>query len=119
MVNELPCNTKLFKVGATSGLTHAYYTSEYKRVVGISLDKHRGLGYTFEHVVIGANEILFAEPGDSGAVVFTDSGEAIGLVFTGASPQRSKNIHALFTPLEDIFDHIKHHVGPKFVDIRL
>ncbi|EFR03826.1 hypothetical protein MGYG_06825 [Nannizzia gypsea CBS 118893] len=58
---------------------------------------------THEYTVTGASGMLFSDPGDSGALVFDDTANCIGLIFVGNKYTRASYI----TLLPDLFNGIK------------
>lgn len=117
-LGQLTSGKPVYKVGSASGATVGYF-NRYKSVAFIKHDRHLPRKETRECMVMGKQGAIFAKPGDSGSVVFTELGEAVGLVFTGVIPQQSSDSHTLVTPLEDVFDHIKKISGGKIREVRV
>ncbi|KZZ93827.1 hypothetical protein AAL_05543 [Moelleriella libera RCEF 2490] len=120
---ELPYDMDLYKNGAASGTTRGRWLGTYQSIVALPHDSHLNGAISSEFMVFGEpKDSEFAKPGDSGAVVFTDNGEAIGLVFTGSRPHQTKAAYTYVTPLADIFADIRARVGKalgKKVNVRL
>ncbi|KAG5655703.1 hypothetical protein KAF25_009202 [Fusarium avenaceum] len=115
------CKT-VYKLGTTSGATCGEF-HEFKPDVNLLDDRHLGnilsTEYVFQQEDVGSGQ-LFAEPGDSGSVVFDFYGGVVGLVFRGLRPSNDQTVgHAYVTPIEHVFKHIKESSKGKIVDIRI
>ncbi|KPM38379.1 hypothetical protein AK830_g8194 [Neonectria ditissima] len=117
-LKTMTAGTKVFKVGAATQMSIGSY-SRYKTDCKISEDGYMNIGISSEFVVIGRGNIEFANHGDSGAVVFDEEGRAVGLLFSGQTPQQAEGGYALVTPIEDVFDHIKKLSKQRITHIRI
>jgi len=55
----------------------------------------------------GRRTMIFANRGDSGAIVWDPLGRPLGLLFTGKQPHECDTRYSLVTPIKDVFDDIK------------
>ncbi|KAM4066597.1 hypothetical protein HRG_000678 [Hirsutella rhossiliensis] len=109
-----------YKIGAVSGVTVGVY-NEYRSVIFMDHDRHLSPSPSYEHSFLGTDGMgPFATPGDSGAVVFNEHGQVVGVVFSGGNPQQTaKGSYALVTPIEDVFRHIKDLSQNRIRDVRI
>lgn len=134
-LKTMALGTRVWKVGASSGPTHGVY-NEYKVECTIEDDAHvktiridgRAVTvskYSEQFVIIGGDQSeggvsdRFCGPGDSGAVVFNERGEAVGLLFSGQQPGQTRAGYGLVTPIEDVFADIKTCAKGQVEDIRI
>ncbi|KAF4511709.1 hypothetical protein G6O67_003481 [Ophiocordyceps sinensis] len=118
-LHQLVSGKPVYKVGTASGATVGY-SNRYKTVTFLNHDRHLPRKESNECLVMGRAGATFAIPGDSGSVVFTESGEAVGLVFARAiNPQQTNDSHTLVTPLGDVFDHIRKLSGGRIREVRI
>ncbi len=78
--------------------------------------------YSDEYSFISTGSIQgrFADQGNSGSILFDEAGRAVGLLFSGMSPQQTgKAGCCLMTPIEDVFKDIKAYSKGQIVDIRI
>ncbi|KAF7548013.1 hypothetical protein G7Z17_g7349 [Cylindrodendrum hubeiense] len=119
----MAARTKVFKVGSSTGNSSGY-SHEYKTDCTLSHDKYIKRGVSSEFAVIGARanratEQRFADRGDSGAVVFDEEGNVVGLLFGGQQPQGNDTGYGLVTPIEDVFQDIKDRSKDDITHIRI
>ncbi len=83
-VFESDLGLKVYKIGAKTGLTTGYLDSVKNTPIPMP-----GTGFAKEHIIIRSTKdptpfntsgSIFADQGDSGAIVFTDDGRMIGMV---------------------------------------
>lgn len=73
---------------------------------------------TYEHVIFPQRGIIFAERGDSGALVFTEDHVVVGMVIGGSTAANAfKPAPSFFTRIEDLIADIK--LITKATDVRL
>ncbi|KAJ3478344.1 hypothetical protein NLG97_g8605 [Lecanicillium saksenae] len=115
---------RVFKVSAISKATSGVYL---KHRAGIRLDNWKYLvrenlaTHTTEACFVSLdteNGPKFAVQGDSGAVVYDENGDAVGLLFRGQRPAGA-NKFAYVTPLEHVFTHIAKHLKLERSAIRI
>ncbi|KAF4595373.1 Peptidase cysteine/serine, trypsin-like protein [Ophiocordyceps camponoti-floridani] len=107
----------LYKVGTVTGATEGAF-SKFKTSLGSDFCAHLPDRRSEECTMIGNNQD-FGKPGDSGSIVFTGSGEAVGLLWGGKAVNQSTQPFTLVTPLDDVFQHIKEYSGGAVEDIRI
>ncbi|KJZ77855.1 hypothetical protein HIM_02492 [Hirsutella minnesotensis 3608] len=112
VINKIESGQVLFKVGARTNKTSGCF-NDFEMCMGMKHDNHMPRVPSLEYSVVGYNNAPFAMPGDSGSVVFTKSGEVVGLVFGGLHIQNTapSSSYTYVTPISDVFDHIKSFVG--------
>ncbi|KAH7322825.1 hypothetical protein B0I35DRAFT_426544 [Stachybotrys elegans] len=119
--------TKAWKFGAATGPRFGYY-SGFESSISISGTSYLSIpttddaSYVTAKTFIGSgNNDMLAGPGDSGSVAFDKDGYAVGLIFSGITPQQviARKTHAFtfVTPIEDVLEDIK--ALTDVVDIRL
>ncbi|KAL2677122.1 hypothetical protein Neosp_010890 [[Neocosmospora] mangrovei] len=134
LLKDMALRTGVCKVGATSGPSQGVYT-EYRVKCTLKDDTHvraiRIYGrtvtvskYSEQFVIVGNNrpgelECRFCEPEDSGAVVFNTRGEAVGLLFSGQTPDQTRVGYGLVTTIEEVFADIKACANDQIEDIRI
>ncbi|KAK2770476.1 hypothetical protein FQN53_005535 [Emmonsiellopsis sp. PD_33] len=105
----------LYKIGRTTGFKEGKY-SILKSVLLPSghLDAQQNPieKETYEHVITGVTT-KFSQPGDSGAVIFDQFCNFIGLLFAGSFETNA----TYFTPAETLFEDIKKMTGA--LDVRI
>ncbi len=126
-LRKLQHGDHVYKVGATSGPTAGLFnglrTVCYTEAKYMTPKRPPSLELSFIGVEAynRPKDIIFAASGDSGAVVFDETGRAVGLLFSGQTPQQCRdNIgHALVTPIEDVLEDIKQFSKGQITDIRI
>lgn len=116
-------NERVFKVGAstkcTIGALNAIKTDcimrEEKYMPGRSKEDLMSSEYIFIH----PRDMVFANVGDSGAVVWDEDGGVVGLLFRGQQPHGTKRGYGMVTPIEDVFESIKEMSMGHIVDVRI
>lgn len=114
----------VFKRGARTGCTSGTY-QRLKTSVVLRHDKYTRTTsdeYMFipHPELFGSTMPAIADRGDSGAAVWNASGELLGLMFTGLSPQGTENRgYSFITPIEDVLADIKRISHGKITDIRV
>ncbi|KAK1762459.1 hypothetical protein QBC33DRAFT_551924 [Phialemonium atrogriseum] len=124
-LGELTPEDLVYKVGASTGATVGVF-SKVKNDCSVAEDRYVGRGFSEEYVFIGRcnanvnSDVRFADIGDSGAVVFDKRGRALGVVFTGQTPQQAgSDGYCFVTPIEDVFRDIKEFSKGDITDIRI
>ncbi|KAK0721001.1 hypothetical protein B0H67DRAFT_682811 [Lasiosphaeris hirsuta] len=112
----------VFKVGASTTWTAGEF-SRTKTDCSIWEDKYMKQPKSQEHVYIGLKAVKdfvnFTDHGDSGAVVWDNQGDVVGLLFRGQVPDNGATAYGLVTPIGDILDSIKKQSGGRITDIRI
>ncbi|OXV06241.1 hypothetical protein Egran_05991 [Elaphomyces granulatus] len=106
--------TKVYKAGRSTGYTAGEYS--HLNTVSIATVFENGKPkpkITTEHSITGRHGQPFSLKGDSGAFVFTQSGEVIGVVFAG----HEQRPVTYFTHIADVFSDIKQKTGATEVRI--
>lgn len=106
----------LFKSGRSTSITKAKFSELESVLITREPDPVHGgtrLVTTWEYAFASISNRPFAEPGDTGAFVFTGLGGVVGLLWGGAE----RNDTGYVTPIEAIFDDIKRVTGA--VEIRI
>lgn len=85
---EVSTDLRVAKVGRTTGTTWGYISSIE---LDIRSNYHGNVDYRFSGVlqIEGENGKSFSDKGDSGALVVTEDGKAIGLIFSGSQPDNT------------------------------
>ncbi|KAJ5488688.1 hypothetical protein N7539_003578 [Penicillium diatomitis] len=101
---------KYAKVGRSSGFTVGKYNGLRDVQLHIVLDDQgKEIGkITREHVICSGEKFVFAEPGDSGSLVYDPFTEDVVGLFWGAYRAGTE---AFFTPIEEVFEDIKNVTG--------
>ncbi|KAM0339926.1 hypothetical protein ACHAPU_010759 [Fusarium lateritium] len=121
--SHLPTTSKIWKVGARTGLTMGKF-SEFKSMVRIIDDKHLAAPvsdeYTFFHER-PFTQTMFSSNGDSGAIIYDENGCIVGLAFTGCNPSQANSFigFSYVTPIEYVFSDIKAQSNGEIVAIRI
>lgn len=107
--------SNLFKSGRSTGFTKGMYSGLRQVVIAKGLDLHGEEASlpTFEHAIARWSYRPIAESGDSGAFVYTFTGEVVGLLV--GSWERMDV--AVFQYIFDVFEDIKMVTGA--VDVRI
>ena len=106
--------TKVYKAGRSTGYTAGEYS--HLNTVSIATVFENGKlkpKITIEQSITGRRGQPFSLRGDSGAFVFTQSGEVIGVVFAG----HEQRPVTYFTHITDVFSDIKQKTGATEVRI--
>ena len=105
---------KVYKKGAGTGLTKGKTNCIKDSVRMKSVDDRLNMGVSFEHVFISHwyQDNAFAVAGDSGAMMFTNTGKFIGLVWGGPTGDLMKSATEIYvtdaaTLLEDLNAHFQ------------
>lgn len=97
----------MHKIGRVSGLTHGWYSALQSCVLeNETKDGHTVARKTWEHVVAKPSGV-FLKLGDSGSLLFNDSGDVLGILF-GAS---ERGDIAYFTATRDLLQFIRSITG--------
>ncbi|KAK4155595.1 hypothetical protein C8A00DRAFT_31542 [Chaetomidium leptoderma] len=114
-----------YKIGTSTGATVGVFNS-VQTDCKIGDEKYMGLKnpYSTEYTFIGhahhSPDGRFGDFGDSGAVVFDEEGRALGLLFTGQSPNQCPPYGINFViPIEDVFEDIKAFSKGKITGVRI
>jgi hypothetical protein len=112
-LDRLKPGDNVYKMGANTGISLGLFDG-FKPDCKIHDERQTGLDnlLSTEYMFIGRpdhnpDDDRFADVGDSGAVVFDEQGRALGMLFTGQSPQQCGRGMCLVTPIEEIFEDIK------------
>lgn len=104
-----PSGPLVHKLGRSTGFTSGRVRADSIRRTKIDYGGKHAIFSGFVEIVNEAPRFPFSDRGDSGSIVFDDTGTACGLVFSGGSHfMFGKRIRADITyasPLRDIFDH--------------
>ena len=115
----------VYKVGASTGPTVGLFS---KIKVNCTMGEERYMKLenpkSTEYMFIGRAPTnpdgRFGDIGDSGSVVFDREGRAVGLLFTGQTPQQCPpDGYCLVTPIEDVLEDIKAFSKGQITDIRI
>ena len=133
-LRNLKSGDKIFKYGARTGLTPGFYHN-FKTKCRLQHDQHAGMDmkpsdeYVFIPTEVGYERVMdeywntdpmFSKDGDSGAVVYDESGNVLGLLYTGQTPKEAGSRgYAIITPIEDILADIKAVSNGVITDIRV
>ncbi|KAF7716165.1 Uncharacterized protein PECH_005441 [Penicillium ucsense] len=101
---------KYAKVGRSSGFTVGRYNGLRDVQLHIVLDDQGKEieKITREHVICSGEKVVFAEPGDSGSLVYDPFTEDVVGLLWGAYRAGTE---AFFTPIEEVFEDIKNVTG--------
>lgn len=115
----------VFKIGARTRYTSGYFNA-LKAECSLPEDAHvfseKGQRLSTEYTYINASvSTAFAAMGDSGAVVFDDDGRALGIIFSGLSPQLCEygGGFGFMTPIDEVFADIKKLSNGEITDVRI
>jgi hypothetical protein len=86
---------KVKKSGAATGVTHG----EYTYIITMNVPYHGGRARFVDQMGIDGGGTIFADEGDSGAVVLDDTDKVVGLLFA-AAPQ---SYLGFANPIDDVF----------------
>ncbi|KAJ9208251.1 hypothetical protein DTO021D3_1049 [Paecilomyces variotii] len=110
----IPHGAPLFKAGRTTGYSVGEYNGLHSAVIARKFvngkwETHK----TLEHSVCGRHGDWFSQEGDSGALIFDNRGDVVGMLF-GGNMLRSISY---FTHIVDLFNDIKKMTGATKVRI--
>ncbi|VUC25753.1 unnamed protein product [Clonostachys rosea] len=117
--SRLKSGTTVYKYGAATGPTAGIFSGQYARVGIPKPDASQPTSYqerqTNQHlkqtcvfIVDASDEVPLAGHGDSGAVVFSGDGHALGVVVSSLSLNQTTNQDRVCViPMEMVFDDIK------------
>ncbi|KAK2847610.1 hypothetical protein FQN49_005716 [Arthroderma sp. PD_2] len=105
---------KVLKLGRSTEKTKGYFSGLKSALLNV-YDGKGGMSEvkTLEYAVTGASGTLFSDPGDSGALVFDEGANCIGMIFAGSTTSKASYV----TLLPDLYDDIKRITGA--VDVRI
>ena len=111
-----------FGKGAVTGF-FAGYINGTKSDVLLRDDTHLGLGRSEELIMVNPQEEhqRAARPSDSGAWVWNEDSQLVGMVFGGVNPTSGepRDLLTYVTPIHDVFEDIKDFSGGLIVEIRV
>lgn len=108
---------KVFKKGAGTGLTEGSLNCIKDTVRIRSVDDRLNMGVSYEYVFISrwSPDNAFAVAGDSGAMVFTDFGKLIGLVWGGSTGDLIKDATEIYmTDAGTLLQHLNAHFQGRY-----
>ncbi|KAF4124795.1 hypothetical protein GMORB2_5461 [Geosmithia morbida] len=114
----------VFKIGASTQLTAGRF-SNHEADISLPWDRHipEATRSTESCFLVDDSTFRTRRPitlrGDSGAVVYNESGAVVGLLFSGQTPQQSTSGYMLVTPIQDVFEDIKRLSKGQVTDIRV
>ena len=113
-------STQVFKIGARTGATSGTING-IKSDVKMDWDDVLGIDSSSEYMFIGEfdefsqRHALFSLPGDSGSMIFDDTGAWVGLAFGGAKKQQASTAMPVYvTDAQTLLDEMHQKSGGKY-----